>query len=151
MGTQKGISQRYAFTVTLNPRMFRDNAEVQYDNVAEIANVKVSSIANKYTMVCELTKNCNIHFHGICDFQLGPVNLIKRFYDYFRCKCKNRYQCKCTLGFVNIKVIEDENGWIEYIKKDLKTTYDSICRSPIIHDGLNVFETGLFELYGIKG
>lgn len=144
------FSQRYAFTVTLKPSQFNKNAEDQYDDCIKDIESKLTSVCAHVTVVAELTKNCNIHFHGIADFDLNHPNLIKKFHDHFRCRCLNKYKCKCKFGFVNIKQMDNENGWVEYIRKDLKTTYEAIARRPIIKDDFNIFPLSIFELYGFS-
>lgn len=138
----KGLSQRYSFTVTLKPVLFRVPAESQYDKTTESLCDMLRDVSHTYTLVAELTKNMNIHYHGVIIFHMGPKNLIKKFVDAFRAHAK--------FGFVCIKVITDEPGWIDYISKELKNTYESIGRRPIVYDGVGLFPIGLFEAYGIS-
>lgn len=144
-------SADYSFTITLKPRIFRLNAEDQYDECYKHVLLRLKQITTKCTLVAELTKNCNIHFHGICAFQrYATYNYIKRFHDHFRCRCKNKFTCKCMIGFVNIKLTMNYPGWVDYISKSLKETYDSLSRRPIIIDDYNIAPGGVFEMYGIK-
>lgn len=144
----QGLTQRYAFTVTLKPSQYTVDGEVQYDRTHLQIIEKLQSVCAHFTVIAELTKNCNIHFHGIADFDNNHPNVIKKFTDHFRCRCKNKYVCKCIFGYVYIKVMPDELGWHDYIKKNIKTTYESLSRRPIIRDDFNVFPLALFELYG---
>lgn len=139
-----GLSQMYAFTVTLSPKNYRNNAEVQYDDTWSHVLHKLRNICNNVSLVAELTKASNIHYHGLCNFTLTGKNLIKQFNDHFRCRCKNRNVCKCITGFVNIKVCDNQPGWVEYMCKDVEETRQSISRPPVIFDQIKVLPRGMF-------
>lgn len=142
METKDKVSVRYAFTVTLKPKRWFDwPAEEQYDATAMPLAEYLKTIGCKVTLVCELTKAYNVHYHGIITLPLVKnANLMKRFVDSFR-RSKD-------YGFVNIKPIDNEIGWIEYINKSLADTCKSINRRPIIIDKFNVFDTTVMSNYG---
>lgn len=142
------VSQKYAFTVTLKPKLYDHNAEDQYDKTSTVLEQSLAKVGHHFTCVTELTKSANIHYHGVIDFEMNHPNFIKKFHDHFRCRCSNKYKCKCLFGYVNIKVLEKEDGWKDYISKELKVTYDSISRRPIVRDDFNYFPLSTFELYG---
>lgn len=130
---ESGFTQAYAFTVTLKPVLFKDIAEQQYDKTQEVLvnTLRNFALGRSYTIVAEMTKNCNIHYHGILKCPLNKYkNVIKSFKDTFR--------HSKVFGFVDIKVMDDEDGWIEYITKELRTTHYELNRHPKIFDGLSV-------------
>lgn len=132
--TAKGISSlttSFAITLTLKPHVRKLTAEVQYDKY-------VSHILKQFeekfthlslvTLVCELTKSYDLHFHGTIKFStkiLGKYKNIARFFaDAFR-------QDK-IIGYVLLKPITDERVWHAYLGKTLKEFNEDICREPII-------------------
>jgi len=156
MGAPKGsselLSQQYAFTVTLNPRLYNENSEIQYDNTSVRLLQKLSLISNNVTLVAELTKSCNIHYHGIIDFKIynKEASLMRKFYDHFRCRHKNKHVCDCDFGFVHMKPIDNYPIWKDYITKSLTETRKAINRPPVLHDDFNMLPLGEFELYGFN-
>lgn len=137
-----GYTQAYAFTVTLRPRLFTEPAEVQYDITNLPIREKLHHISGNFTVIAEMTANKNIHYHGIIVYPTGYCrDVIKHFKDYFR---KDK-----MFGFVDIKIMDDEGGWIEYISKELQITASVVQRRPILFDALDAFPTDHFVLYGI--
>ena len=132
-------SVKYSFTVTLKPNLFKDSAEVQYDKTYLTLVKHLMSLSKQFSVVAELTKNYNIHYHGIIRFVINHKNLMKRFVDSFR--------HNTCFGFVNIKQIVDEAGWVEYITKDIHSTRESISRPPVLMDYFNVLP--VLELDGM--
>jgi len=132
----------YAFTVTLKPKpYFLLMAEDQYDDTAMPLAEHLRAIGLKFTLVSELTKNFNIHYHGIITLPLGKdVNVRKKFVDSFR-RSK-------LFGFVKIDQITNEEGWIDYIGKSLDEVYNAIHRRPIIKDDFEIFEISKTDKYG---
>lgn len=139
-GTQ--YTWEYAFTVTLRPIMFKTVAEVQFDNSYNDVCDILDKYKIKYTLVAELTKSFNIHYHGVCSF---PINLSNNVMKWFHDKFRNLKK----LGFVNIKVMEDR-GWIEYIFKNLKETKEGINRRPIIKDMFEYADVDLKAEYAMQ-
>lgn len=139
---------RYSATITLKPRMYQYKAEQQYDMTYPelIKHLSCNNYSNA-TIISELTKNYNVHYHITITFQ-NPytkdfkINFQKQFVDSFR---KSQ-----VFGFVNIKQIDSELGWIEYISKDLKTFIDSTGRRPIIKDDFNYFTEKDYAKYGTE-
>lgn len=133
--TQQYQSVMYAFTVTLKPVMFRRSIEEQYDSTYLELSTRLKSLPCKLTMICELTSNYNIHYHGIIVFITKSRSHEKDFKDLFR---KSQ-----IFGFTNIKQVDDFNGWVDYIKKDVTVSVKIINRPPVIideHDLFNVFD-----------
>lgn len=131
---------RYSYTITLKPRMYIDPAEIQFDLTFSELRTILRSLSVKFTLVAEVTKKGhNIHYHGTITLPMSRKNPIKRFIDAFR-KTKH-------YGFVSIKQITEENGWKEYIKKELKETKEEIERRPVIEDDFNYFDNNEKALY----
>lgn len=126
------MSVSYAFTVTLRSKLYADPAEVQYDKTYKEVLQILNAISSQFTLVAELTKAFNVHYHGVISWASIPkgVNLRKKFTDAFRPSKQ--------IGYVNIKQIENDAGWNEYITKSLVETRDSLSRPPIVHDWFNI-------------
>jgi len=121
----------YSFTVTLLPRLYQSDATKQYDMTYTTVYRMVQSIfayTSKLTIVAELTKQFCIHYHGILSIitDKSEVRCRKIFVDSFR--------NHPLLGFVNIKLMDDEAGWIKYISKDIHQTKDLVGRPPVLRD-----------------
>lgn len=134
-------SVEYAFTLTLKPKIFAQEPEDQYDKSSAHASARLNTLSDQFTLIAELTKNYNIHYHGIIKFPLKKKDLMKEFYKCFR--------TDLIIGFVNIRQIDDKSKWIDYISKDLCRTKDAIIRRPIINDMLDVFDNEQRALYGV--
>lgn len=124
-------SVEYAFTVTLLPKIYTHPAEKQYDlTYIEIMRI-LEGQSQAYTLIAELTKGANIHYHGIIkylDFK-AKTNLTKQFIDAFR--------NSKLFGHINIKQVTDLKGWVDYLQKDIDSTRESINRPPILNDYFN--------------
>lgn len=126
----------YSFTVTLKPVMYKFKPQTQYDKTYIDLAKLLKSLNCKLTMICEYTKNYNIHYHGVIQFLSKSKDHMKDFYDVFRI-------VKSFYGFVNIKQIDDLDGWKSYISKELNDFHD---RRPIIIDEHEFYNQG-FEQY----
>lgn len=134
------VTQRYAFTVTLKPRMFNHPAELQYDKTQEVLSLFLTTLGHEVSMCAELTKGMNIHYHGTITFKCdGTILPEKMFIDSFR---KSN-----MFGFVCIKPITDEPKWMEYISKDLDKTRLAIKRDPRVLNGFKYWQ--FFDSYQI--
>lgn len=108
-----GMSQAYALTITLRPMLYKHVAYEQYRR----SYVEVFDLFKRHgceiTLVTELTKQYNVHYHGIvqvpmilCSKQPGA----KTIFDMLR-------QLK-YIGHTVVDPITDEEGWNRYICKD---------------------------------
>lgn len=125
----------YSFTVTLKPKMYGDEPEVQYDKCVYNLYTLLGTLTNNFTLVCELTQNMNIHYHGIIE-----LHHKKKWYTAFR----NSDQ----FGFTTCREITDLPKWKEYIGKSIVQTYKDINRRPIIKDDYKVFTSNDRAFYG---
>lgn len=139
-------SVRYSATVTLKPRLYQHRAEIQYDmTYPEIVKQLALTGIHKSVIVAELTKNFNIHYHLTITVLLHTgcnINVMKKFVDSFR--------KSPVFGFVNIKQIEDEKGWIEYISKSFNDFVFATNRRPIIKDDFNYWTPAIYANFGTE-
>lgn len=133
----------YSFTITLKPKgLFCLEPEQQYDAAVKHINDKLLALTMSHTIVCELTLSYNIHFHGICCFNISrkDKNCQK---EWFKCWRNDPY-----VGFTNLRQVTDKNGWLEYMAKDFDKTYLALNRRPLIYDYLEYYSTADRARYG---
>lgn len=106
-------SCKFAITITLKPMLFKNTATEQYDETYLPLHRLLKALCFEHTVVAELTKAFNVHYHGVVVMP-DWGNCRKRFVDAFR---KSR-----SFGYVCIKMIDDEQGWYDYIRKGIKGT-----------------------------
>lgn len=123
----------YSFTVTLKPIVCTAPPEYQYDRTYLEIIKRLRCLNCKITCVAELTKNYDIHYHGIISFNVLSKSYEKDFKDLFR--------SSRIFGYNYIKQIDDMPGWSQYIGKDLNSFRDIMNRPPILIDEYNIFET----------
>lgn len=121
----KGTTQGFAVTLTLLPKLFKDPAEKQYDLTAPLVCDFLRQFG-EYTVVAELTKASNIHYHALVFMNCNETMARKRIND---AKRTSKY-----FGFGVIKLCTDEPGWLDYMSKDVETFKENILRPPILHD-----------------
>lgn len=124
-------SCKFAITITLLPRWYRDTATDQYDLSYLHVCKLVAGLTVKFTLIAELTNSFNVHYHGVVTMP-NYGNCRKRFVDAFR-RSK-------LFGFVNIKAVDNEEGWFDYIRKSIEATKEDLGRPPIINDDFNIFD-----------
>lgn len=141
---KNGLSVHYAFTITLRPKLFLQEPEVQYDMVCEYVRKKLSSLCYSLTLIVEKTKAYNVHMHGICNFSLYKRDNFDCMKEFHKC-----FRSDTLVGFVNIRQIDDMVKWKEYIKKDISATCTALNRRPILTDDYDVFNEEERANYGI--
>jgi hypothetical protein len=126
-------------TVTLKPLLYRFNTEEQIDkSVVDLIRILNDLKCIKKTIVFELTKSHNIHYHIIAKFELtGVRNIYNKIYNSFR-KSK-------IFGYVLTDQIKDYDNFTTYILKDVKNTFNILGRFPIIRDDYNLMNK--FEFF----
>lgn len=125
----------YAITITLQPKLYKYKLEEQYDRTYLHVGKQLKALGTKVDLIAEITKhNCNLHYHGILKFyNFKPkTNLIIKFYDHFR--------MDPIIGFVNIRQMDDEQGWKDYITKEIYYTKESLDRMPIVINEISKFK-----------
>lgn len=141
----EGYTQEYAVTVTLLPKVRKYTAVEQYDKYASevVAFITQTFPLSKLTLVCELTKSFDIHFHGSIRFSLNAIKNVKNICRFFT----DKFRKHAFIGYVCIKVVDNEPVWRQYISKTLKEFSDDVGRRPILRDDLIKYEIGMFEVY----
>lgn len=116
--------------------MYRYDIDIQFDDTANELYVSLRQLSNKISLVAELSKNYNVHYHGIISLKGSK----RKFINYFRNDKK--------FGFVNASPIKNEENVFSYIQKDVVNTYQELDRRPIIKDDYNIFPLKSRMLYG---
>lgn len=124
-------SVTYAFTVTLHPKLYTKSIQEQYDSTYLELAKRLKCLPAKVELIAEITPmNKNIHYHGMIQFLAKSKDHILDFIDLFR-------QSK-IFGYKNIKQIEDQPGWQEYIFKDILHTVTLLNRPAVILDEFDI-------------
>lgn len=117
------LTCKYAFTLTLRPILFKKEPEHQYDLTVEYIADKLNNYYN-VTCIAEITKACNVHWHGVVQFLHNPATSVsKNFHSLFR--------NDPFIGFICLKQIDDDQKWFDYITKELASTKLALGRRPI--------------------
>lgn len=132
-------SVRFAFTVTLKPKHYLENPEVQYDRTIHSLYSIVTMLAKEITCIAELTKNGNIHYHGMITMPVQTQSCEIRF--------KNAFRKSKDFGFINFKQCNNDEGWAEYMSKNLTQTMKDIGRPPILKDQFRILDTTILNRY----
>lgn len=122
----------YSFTITLKPNMYKYEPAQQLGLTCREIIHSLKHLGDIYLLV-ELTKSYNIHYHGIiCFFKTGQTanKNMRSFHSLFRGSKQ--------IGYTNIKVIDDMNGWTAYLHKDLSNTEEIINTEAILQDDLDI-------------
>ncbi len=126
------FTQEYACTVTLQPKCRCLNANAQYKAYTPMLEQQLrAKFPNcRLSMVAELTKTFDIHYHGIISFDQIHLGRIKNIPRYFR----DMFRTHSTIGFVLLKVITEDNIWLDYLLKRKQEFYDDLEESSLICD-----------------
>lgn len=125
-------SQKYALTITYLPKIRKYGTEEQYARYTHdtIKYIQSKFLGTVMSVVCELTKSYDIHLHGIIQFNMmglrRNINICRYFRDAFR---NHPY-----IGYVLLKPIEDEVGWINYLQKHIEDFERDVGKQPILID-----------------
>lgn len=122
-----------AFTITLKPTEYRHTYQEQYKGTAHILTSIFDSNGCKYSMVAELTKQYNIHYHGIMKVPLERGrDSCAWFFDRLRkLTCFGRSECEQVMNY---------DKWTKYIAKDIKRDLDIVT---VIKDDYNILDITL--------
>lgn len=119
---------RYEVTVTLKPHLYRFTASEQFDMVRPIVEEIFSLYAG--SAIAELTKENNIHIHGLVDLP-GPIE---------RNKFLNRWRRHHKIfGRKSCAQVVYQDSYDRYMRKDMDVTWQVLGRSPIVVDVMGVF------------
>jgi len=120
----------YAITLTISRKLRKLTPEEQYDRI-KLLLPKVM-YGCEYTLITELHKDMNTHYHGIFRMQL-PIQgrtVVRSITDRIR-KIDD-------LGFYVIKQIDNFGVWSDYIQKAITQTALSIARPVILQDDYQI-------------
>lgn len=140
-------SVQYAITLTCGYRLLK---KPSFDQLSALEWIFENNYHNhpfdsktKLTLVAELTKNQDVHLHGFVSVDRNRIPKSYRFnyIRYFKDKLKNNPD----IGFSVIKTVDNYPKWKEYISKDIKTTFLTMGRTPIIRDDFGMFHTDVYE------
>lgn len=113
-------------TITLKPHMFEHQIRQQYRKTFNQLNKLLSVYTLKHLMVCEITKQGNIHFHVLCLFdpqynQMVEDNEIieEGLTELF---LRNEMKLKKEFGFIDIQRTINPKKVFDYIIKDIPKT-----------------------------
>lgn len=127
----------YFFTVTLLPIMYKKDIDKQYDETANELYVSLKLLSEKITLVAELTRQFNVHYHGIIKLEGSK----RKFVNMFRGDKK--------FGYVSLAPIKEgtSSKVYAYISKDIKISTEELGRRAILRDDYNVFSNRDRMLY----
>lgn len=118
----------YEFTATLRPIWYKKSPEQQYDLVRKVFDKHLMPF--DITAVVELTSVYNIHIH--CALRLSPQEY-RKFTDVLRIPNVN-----ALFGRSQLKQVQYDKSYYDYMKKDIVKTMKVIDRMPILADKLQV-------------
>jgi len=135
------FTQEYAVTVTLLPKCRIYTTHEQYLKYANYILQIIDGLfpGNKLTMVCEMTKSYDLHFHGIITFDQSCIRSGVNVPRWFRDKFRNHP----IIGFVLLKVITEREIWIDYLKKDISHFQGDLNVHPCIRDDFDIIRENL--------
>lgn len=130
-------SFKYAFTITLKPWLYKYKPSRQITESVQLVRSLLSDLG-VYTLIWELTKASNIHYHGVIELytQSLTLQLIKNLH----LRWDNAFRNHLEIGFTNLTQITDESGWLAYIGKSIESNTNLLTTypSPIIADYLSL-------------
>lgn len=100
----------FAVTLTVKPKLYRLPAEDQYKLVKEAVMGLFKQRNPKVTLIAEVTKQFNIHFHALLQWDYASGVNYPRWFHNEALKYKD-------LGFTCVKQAQDVDGWLTYISK----------------------------------
>lgn len=137
---------QFAVTFTLLPKLYNHVCGHQYELSRDILYNALASVGFYCTLICEVTKQCNVHYHGIIASK-GPA-LCE---DKAKMLIKNCFRDSKVIGYqYRCNHLTDYGGWMEYITKDLRRTKEISMIDPIFKDEFKVFSKADLEEYGLK-
>lgn len=127
-------SSPLAFTVTLLPHFTRTRTSVQQLEQSERivrSFIRRSCPSAKISMVAELTKNSDIHYHALLTGYDNPViDTLSYYYNNLK---RNKEYSK-VIGFICIKACPTPEHWVKYMLKDVNKTSSLLGQTSICVD-----------------
>lgn len=122
------MSIDFAITITLKPSQYRDTWEKQRHNTAG-ALVKIFKDC-KMTLIVELTKSDNIHYHGVWSCPIALCNDPKKYFF-------DRLRPFSRIGKSECAQVINWDTWTNYLRKDIDL-HRSRGLSPIVQDDYDI-------------
>lgn len=132
----------YCITITFKPLLVRPlESSDQYDYVTSYFHRKFRNYPDvvAVSMVTELTIGSDIHMHG---FVRSKPGLGCRLFAH---KLNNSKREDPIIGFIDVKEMKDQPGWVAYCTKEVEVTKQLLGRPPIFIDELLYFNHCLKE------
>jgi len=138
------MSQQYALTITLNPKLFTLDVLTQRNQLMSVLNGLIADEKLDLSVIVEFTQSFNIHAHGFVRVPLklsrNPIFLI---HDIFR-------KYKSLIGFIYIKPISEYHNWLHYCLKDYHLTKVELeGENPVILNNMGDFSLADIEVQNI--
>lgn len=105
------------FTVTLKPNLYELTARQQIKKTFKKLSEVLKPLAMKYLLVAELTKQCNIHYHGIIQWDTTTMDK-----DTMSMIFLDNLKPLVNYGRSESQLIEDTEHVYKYIVKDIIKT-----------------------------
>jgi hypothetical protein len=121
----------HCITITLRPSSY----DFDIDKQLLLALAELYDLKDEITfsLVVELTKAFNIHFHGIVEYKGFTNQSHLRLLHY-------AFRAKKVIGHVCIKPMSDIEGWRTYMYKDIEETKLHLPNTVLIHSkGMDTF------------
>lgn len=125
---------RHAITFTLSPLFCKRNTDPrdQWCTSLEYLDqffLKNTCITFKISLIPELTKNYNVHWHGLFTYKVKPEHINWFAYEYnndisyyLQYQFRTHKLLKQCFGFLLLKLEDGTEGWADYIRKDRENT-----------------------------
>lgn len=120
-------------TVTLKPEYYSNQIRQQYRKTYNVLTKFLQSHCDKYLLVTELTKDCNIHYHAT----LKLSTLIYEGTDLSDMNFLNDFKTLKPFGFKKLESINNQENVYNYCVKDIKKTHGLL--NPVSKTALNVW------------
>lgn len=143
---QKTMSQQYAITLTLNPKLFKLSPLLQLNALHEVLNGLVGDEKLDLSICCEFTQNGNIHAHGFVRVPLNGIGKKNPIYQInYAFKKYND-----IMGYIMVKPIDSYHGWLHYCLKDYNESKIELeTENPIAIDNMGDFSIIDPEVYKV--
>lgn len=113
-----------AFTLTIKPKYHKRSVALLYESIFIRTKELLNNIATSWYYVIEFHKSGIPHVHGYFQPHSSFVGRIKKL-ESLQMKL-NRYVDNNfeIFGYGQYKYMDDYNGWVQYLHKDMETTID---------------------------
>lgn len=110
------------FTITLKPELYSNQIRQQHRKTYKCLTTFMQSHCDKYLLVAELTKDCNLHYHAV----LKLSALVYEGTDLSDMNFLNNLKTLKPFGFKKLEIVRNLNESFNYITKELKKTHGTL-------------------------